>query len=855
MAKKLDRIPALPDEIAVEKLRWTCPEKLFSFEATADLKSQPRIIGQPRAIQAIKTGLGIKHPGFNIYVSGLTGTGRSTTVRQILEQIKIVCDMPDDKLYVQNFKEADQPRLIRLPAGQGRRFRKDMEHLLHSFKQHLPGIFESDEYKQNIDKITESFRVKNQQVFQKFEKVVGEAGFAVVKIQMGTFTKPDLMPVVDEKPVPFEDLEKMVAEKKFSGKKFEELKTRYLEYKKEMDRLLTSVRELEKKLREEISKMIVKFGLPYIETLINDIRTTYQNDAVSEYLDEIKEYTLEEIGIFLKKEEQETSLKQMLSGGQQQQQDPFRYYNVNLLVDNSRVKCSPVIIETAPNFKNLFGTIEKMVDKAGNWSSDFMNIKAGSMLRADGGVLVINLMDAIMEPFVWPTLKRTLKYGQLEIENPESIYLLGQSALKPQPIKLDLKVVLIGSKMHYLVLFNYDEDFKKIFKISADFTDQMDRNSQHITEYAGFIHQLCEREKVPHFSPSGVAAVVEESIRMADRQTKLSARFSDVADLIREAGYWAGSAKKKVVDRRHVKKAVDEKIYRRKLIEERIQEYIDNGMIMIDHTGKKVGQINGLAVYGFGDHAFGKPSRITATISLGKAGIINIEREADLSGKIHDKGIQILSGFLRTRFAQDKPLALTASICFEQSYGGIDGDSASSTELYLLLSTLANLPIRQDIAVTGSVNQRGEIQPIGGVNEKIEGFYDVCKAKRLTGRQGVIIPHQNVADLQLRPDVVKVVKSGRFHIWAVKTIDEGMEILTGIRAGRRRTDGTWEEGTVNALVDNKLKVLALGIQKFYAIHDVKEVSTGQRPVKGPPSPPPPPKQPIRREEDDEIGKE
>ena len=850
MKRKLKQITMMHGEVPVEKLRWKCPEKLFDFETTDDLPVQTKIIGQPRGIQAIETGLGIKHPGYNIYVSGLSGTGRSTTVRQILDQIDKGYDIPDDKLYVHNFKDPDRPRLLRLTAGQGKQFCKEMEHLLESFMQQLPGIFESDDYKRHIDKVTDAFREKHKELFQNFEKLVSDAGFAVVKVQMGTFTKPDLMPVVDEKPVPFEELEKMVAEKKFPVEKFEALKNRYSEFKLAMEKMLSSVRELEKQLREEIAKRIVEFGLPFIESQIRYIQEIYKNKGINEYLEEIQEYTLDEIGIFLKPKEEEQPQLQMMMGGVQKEKDPFKFYRANLLVDNSRVERSPVIIETAPNFKNLFGTIEKIVDRAGNWTSDFMNIKAGSVLRADGGVLVINLLDAIFEPLVWPTLKRTLKYGQLEIESPESMHLLGQSALKPEPVKLDLKVVLIGSKMHYLVLFSHDEDFKKIFKISADFTDRMDRTKQHILEYAGFIKQITQREKTLPFSRSGVAAVVEESIRMTDRQSKLSARFSDVADLIREASYWAKSEGKTVVQSLHVKKSIQEQVYRKSMIEERIQEYIDSGVIMIDTAGKKKGQINGLAVYSLGDHAFGKPARITATISLGKAGIINIEREAELSGKIHDKGIQILSGFLRSRFAQDKPLALTASICFEQSYGGIDGDSASSTELYLLLTTLAGVPIRQDIAVTGSVNQKGEIQPIGGVNEKIEGFFDVCRFKRLTGRQGVIIPHQNVEDLQLREDVVETVKNGRFNIWAVKTIDQGLEILTGVRAGKRDRKGLWEEGTINDRADRRLQELALGIQKFYAVHDLKEEVKKGRPEKGVPAPPPPPRQPTRKDEDE-----
>ncbi len=845
MKERLKFVQTAHDEVPPEKLRWKCPLDLFDFQTTNDLKSTPKIIGQPRAIQAIKTGLQIKHPGYNIYVSGLTGTGRSSTVNQILKQVDKQKEVPDDKLYVHNFKDNDRPRLIRLPAGKGKSFCKDMQHLVESFRQNLPSIFESDEYKNSLEALTDAYRTRQRDIFQRFEKIVSEAGFAVVQIQTGKFTRPDLMPVLENNPVQWEDLEKMVSEQKYPSEKLEEQKKQYFDFKKELDKVLASGHDLERKLREEIEMIIRKFGSPYIEDLINDIQDRYQNPSVSEFLDEIQEYTLAEIPIFLKKEDKPATP----SGGVHAFLDPFKFYKVNLLVDNSRCKRPPVIIETAPNYKNLFGTIEKMVDRTGNWLSDFTNIKAGSILRADGGVLVINLMEALIEPLVWKTLKRTLKYGQLEIDSPEALSFFGQSALKPEPIKLELKVVLIGDKQSYLFLYHYDEDFKKIFKISADFDDQMDRNKQHILDCAGFIKRLCDQEKILPFDPSGVAAIIEQSIRMTDRQDKLSTRFSDVADLIRESGFWARDAQSDVVTNEHVMKAVEQNIYRRSLIENRIQEYYDEGMIIIDTSGRKTGQINGLAVYNYGDASFGKPTRITATISFGRAGIINIEREAELSGKIHDKGIQILSGYLRSQFAQDKPLALTASICFEQSYGGVDGDSASSTELYLLLATLADLPIRQDIAVTGSVNQHGEIQPIGGANEKIEGFFDICRQRRLTGTQGVIIPIQNLADLQLRQDVVDAVANGRFHIWAVECIEDGLEILTGVQAGKRTSHGKWEKNTIFDRVDRKLTALALGIQEFFTSQETKSAATGTRPPKGP-AIPPPPKQPTRKDDDE-----
>lgn len=836
--------------VSPESLRWICPEESFQFETTSTLSPRPKIIGQDRAIEAIRTGLGIRNPGFNIFVTGLTGTGRSTTVKKILASIDQVNGNLDDKLYVHNFKEPDYPKLIRLPAGQGKKFSKDMERLLAKFQEQLPGMFESDRFKNKVEALTEKFRDRQRNLFKDFEKEANGTGFAVVQIQMGNFTRPDLLPVYNKEPISFDDMDKLAAEEKFDSGKAEELKKTYPKLRGKLDRILSKGRKIEHELQEELEKLVVHFGLPCVETHINDMREKYPDQKVQEYLDDIQDYTLDNIHIFKKKDDSQSKTPFPFPGGPRVQ-DPFRLYKVNLLVNNSGCKKPPVIIETSPNYKNLFGTIEKEVEPNGTWTSDFMNIKAGSLLRADGGVLVLNLLEAINEPFVWTTLKRSLKYTQLEIEAPEALF-FGQSALKPEPIKLDLKVVLIGDKQHYLVLYNYDESFKKIFKISADFTDEIPRTPQYIQDYVGFIARLCQQEDLVPFTPSGIAAIVEESLRMTGRQAKLSARFSDVADIAREANYWARTMKSKVISREHVNRSLKEQAARRSLIEERLSEYIRDGVIMIDTSGKKKGQINGLAVYNYGEYMFGKPTRITSSVSLGRAGVINIEREAELSGKIHDKGIAILSGFLRQRFAQDKPLAFSASICFEQSYGGIDGDSASSTELYLLLATLADVPIRQDIAVTGSVNQHGEIQPIGGVNEKIEGFFDVCKHRRLTGRQGVIIPHQNVPDLQLSSWVVDAVKAGKFHIYAVKTIDQGLEILTGYRSGQRRADNSWEPGSLMCRVNARLQELALGIQKFYANNPLPSHEKTARPSKSPPCPPPDPRRPTqKRDEEDE----
>jgi ATP-dependent Lon protease len=494
--------------------------------------------------------------------------------------------------------------------------------------------------------------------------------------------------------------------------------------------------------------------------------------------------------------------------------DSFSEYQVNVLVDNSETKGAPIIVETTPNYRNLFGTIERVVERSGIWKTDFLHIKAGSFLRANGGYLIFNALDALMEPWVWPALKRTLKNQVIEIQTYDPFYFFSTSALKPEPVDCNTKVILIGDAQIYYLLFGLDDDFKKIFKIKADFDSVMNKDNDKIQQYASFVRKICDEDKLRPFDRMGIAAVVEHGVRITGRQKKLSTRFHLIADLLREANYWAEKDGNDVVTEKHVDQAIDRKNYRVNLIEEKIQEMIDDGTILIDSDGKVVGQVNGLSVYNLGDYMFGKPSRITAKTSLGKAGIINIEREAEMSGPIHNKGVYILTGYLRGKYAQDKPITMSASLCFEQSYSGIEGDSASSTEIYALLSSISGLPLRQDIAVTGSVNQKGEVQPIGGVNEKIEGFFEVCKAKGLTGRQGVMIPHLNIDDLMLRKDVVEAVKGKEFHIYPVKTIDQGIEILTGVEAGDKSENGRFKEGTVNDLVDKKLRELGSKIKEF-----------------------------------------
>jgi ATP-dependent Lon protease len=561
------------------------------------------------------------------------------------------------------------------------------------------------------------------------------------------------------------------------------------------------MRNIERKAKKSLEDLNHKIVVPVVEELLADLQDRYAEPKVQEYLANLKKDILETLPRFHQKEEHSQSV---LGIQLPKEEDAFVEYQVNVLVDNSGVNGAPVVIEQNPRYKNIFGTIERVVDRNGVWKTDFTRIKAGSILKADGGFLVMHAWDALTEPGVWPTLKRVLRNRQIEIQPPESGLLGASSALKPEPIDLNVKVIMIGDAVIYQMLYQLDDDFREIFKVRADFDSEMPNNVKTISSYVSFIRSLCETEKLTPFEVSGMTEVIEYGARLAGQQQKLSTRFSTLADVIREADYWARKDTAAHIGGAHVRKAIEERIDRVKMIEEKIQEMILDGSILIDTDGARVGQVNGLSIYQLGENAFGKPSRITAKTAVGKAGIINIEREASMSGPTHNKGVLIIAGFLRDRYAQEKPLDLSASIAFEQSYSGVDGDSASSTEIYALLSALSGVPLRQDIAVTGSVNQHGEIQPIGGVNLKIEGFFDVCKARGLTGGQGVLIPAQNVKELMLRHDVVDAVRKREFHIYAVSSIDEGVEILTGIPAGKRSTTGKFPPKSINAMVDRRL---------------------------------------------------
>lgn len=797
-------------EVPREQLRWRLDSASLAFETTDDLEPLKEFIGQERAVEAFKFGLGINRQGYNVFVTGVAGTGRMSMVRRLLKDMTKEGHVPDDLCYVNNFKDSESPILLRLKGGEGKDFKKEVNHMVESLKKRIPQLFESQEYINSKKEIMESYEQKGKSFFKDLRQKVEEEGFTLVETQVGQMKRPVVMPVVDGNSMDIDQVEEMVEKGRFPKEEYEKMKEKHSRLTDQIDQIFLELRDLQKEIQEKIEKMDYDMFMKNASELADPLKERFTQNKAKDFLDDMLEDMAENLHIFRPKDQQQVAgLPFSLPQG-----DPFQPYQVNLMVDNSEQKGAPIIIEQYPNYRNLFGSIERVVDRSGVWKTDFSKIKAGSLIKANGGYLVINLLDAIIEPGVWQGLKRALKSGEVEIQTYDPFYLFTTSGLKPESIDLSTKVVVISDAYLYYLLYHLDEDVQKIFRVRADFDTSMDKTEETIQQVAAFVKMQTDQEELKPFDREAVATVVEQAVRMTGRQEKVSTSFPAITDFLREADFWAGQENQPVVGGKHVDKAIQSKIYRSSMIEDHLQEMIDRGTLMIDVEGSVVGQVNGLSVYSLGDYMFGRPSRITASTSMGRGGIINIEREADMSGNTHNKGVLILSGYLRKKYAQDKPLTMSASIAFEQSYTGVEGDSASSTEIYALLSSLSEVPIRQDIAVTGSVNQKGEIQAIGGVNQKIEGFYDCCRKIGLNNKQGVIIPESNIKDLMLRKDVVEAVEKGRFHIYPVRTVDEGIEILTGKRAGKRRADGSYPKGSINALVNEKLRQLAEGLKSF-----------------------------------------
>lgn len=789
--------------LSYTQLKKNIDPSSFPFETTSEISTLDGIIGQQRGSQAMKFGLNVKKKGYNIYVAGITGTGKTSFTNSIVKEVAKKDTTLYDWCYVYNFQDKYKPKILKLPAGFGKQLQEDMDEFVQNLKTDLPRAFNEENYQKERASIIRSSQEKSNNIFKELNDIAKQYGFMIRQSGSGFIT----IPVLHGKPLSEEEYNQL------DETQLEKLEEKSALLQEKVLEFTNKLRSLEKDLTKTIESLDQKIALSVVDFHLGELEEKYQHcNGVLDYFEEAKQDILHHLEDFLEdKKDSNNPFQQML--GRNHGNDVTHKYQVNLFVDNSQTKGAPVVTADNPTYYNLIGKVE-YENKMGVMSTDFTKIKPGYLHQANGGYLIIQVKDILTNHYAWDALKRALQNKNIQIENiGEQLGLVSTTSLSPDPIPLKVKVILIGSPAIYQLLYHYDEDFKKLFKIKADFDVEMDNNEENLYKLARFIQTKCEEDGLRPFDKEAVAKIAEYSIRLSDHQNKLSTRFNQQVEIIYEADTWAALMEDDIVQAKHVKKAIEEKKYRSNLYEEKLQESMEDGDILIDTKGEKIGQVNGLAVYQLGQYQFGKPSRITASTYVGQKGIVNIERESKMSGNIHNKGVYILGGYLGNTFAQKRPLALTAHLAFEQSYSGVDGDSASSTELYALLSSLAEVPIKQGLAVTGSVNQKGEIQPIGGVNEKIEGFFDVCKKEGLTGEQGVLIPHQNVKNLMLKDEVIEAVKNNQFHIYQVKTIEEGIELLTGMRAGKRKEDGEFEENTLYRKVSDKLKAFIAHAEK------------------------------------------
>ena len=806
------------DALPPEKLRWRCDPAQIPFETTASIEPVSGDLGQERALRALRMGVELTASGYNLFVCGLSGTSRGGMVVRMIEDLHPQSEPAPDRCYVNNFKNGDRPRLLTLPRGAANAFKKEVESGTDFLRRRIPQVFEGEPFQRQKTRIVERFTQREKELMDDFTRRIAREQFALGRMQVGAVALPEIFPVLEGQMVPIEEIPKMVQEGKLENTAAEELERKYDQFRQEFTVVYRKTLSLSRELASEMSYLEQEAASVLVDGVIEELKEKYPSPQISEYLEEVRHHILDNLDPFKDREGEEEQGPPSEGGpGPKQERpdrDPFRVYGVNVILAHGEGEKCPVIFETIPTYANLFGTIQRSYDSRGGWNSDFMDLRGGSLLRADGGFLVMYALDTLTETGVWRTLKRTLNHGKLEIQPVDMFFPFASSALKPEPIDVHVKIILIGDRDMYEMLYDFEDDFKKIFKVRVEFDEEMKWSDEVLRQYSGRLRKLVDDEKLLHFDRTAVASILEHGVRHAGRRGKITTRFFDLADLARESSYAARHNGNNVVTAEHVRKALDAKIERHNLLETKIREMIEQNLVFIDTEGERVGQVNGLSVLEIGGYAFGKPVRITASVALGKVGIINIERESNLSGRFHDKGVQIISGYLRRTFAQDKPLSLAASLCFEQSYSGVDGDSASSTEVYALLSALSDCPIRQDLSVTGSVSQQGDVQPIGGVNQKIEGFYDVCRLKGLTGQQGVLIPAENVEDLMLREEVIDAVANNRFRIYPVATIEQGIEILTGVPAGKRDSSGNFEPDTLFAKVDDRLRHMANTLQKF-----------------------------------------
>ncbi|MGB5995250.1 MAG: ATP-binding protein, partial [Candidatus Deferrimicrobiaceae bacterium] len=786
-------------ELALDDLFQCCDDSLFDFRTTDEVPPLEGIIGQERALDSIDFGLNLASTGFNIYVLGESGTGKASAIRSFISKKAEQEKVPSDWCYVHNFRDPAEPLAISLEPGRGAAFQRDMEELVASLKVEIPKIFDSKEYKQQSNVIVEGFQSRQKDLFTSLEREAGEKGFKVQPVMAGfsiVAIGESGEPLTEEE---FKSLDEEKANRiRESGKHIQE----------KIDDMRRVLKAQDRATREKMRDLGREAALSVLGHLVEDIRAQYDGShgKLSSYLEGVKEDILDNIDDF-KTQAEEAAPTPVPSLKMPKQEPDFHKYFVNVIVNNGDRKGSPCVIESNPTYYNLFGRMEHKF-QSGAAFTDFTMIKAGALHKANGGYLVIHALDLVRNLISYDALKRAIRNCEVKIEDVwEQHRSVPTAMMKPGPIPLDVKVILIGNPEIYYLMYNQDEEYRELFKVKADFDNRIERSEGNIRKYAAFVATKAKGEKLLPFDPSGVGKVVEFGSRLAGDQEKLSSKFSDISNLIRESHYWAAKEEAVVVSGVHVEKAIEKKIYRHRRVEDRMREVMVEGTLIVETSGARKGQINGLAVLDAGDHSFGKPSRITATVYAGKGGIINIERETKLSGKIHEKAMLILTNYLGSKYAVRKPISLTASITFEQLYGMIEGDSATCAELYALLSAISGIPARQGFSVTGSMDQSGNVQPIGGVNEKIEGFFDLCNHRGLDGSQGVIIPERNVRNLMLRKDVVEAIGEKAFRVVAIDHVEEGIEILMGMPPGEPGPDGAYPEGTVNRLVEDRLDAL------------------------------------------------
>ena len=795
-------------ELRPEALRRVVEPATLGFQSTEDVTPREGIIGQERALSALRFGLGIRDGGFNVYVAGPPGIGKMTAVQSFLDEIARQRPVARDWCYVHNFEDAYRPRALAVPAGMGRKLQRDLRQLVEHVRREIPKAFESEDYGAKRDAIVKELDRSRTEILEKLKEEVNKAGFSLESTPFGIA----IIPILEGRPLSDEDFGNLPPPTR------EDLEQRRERLQERLKSSMRQIRDLARSAQERLQELGGRIALYLVGGLMEDLSETFREmPEVLTHLRAVQQDIVDNIDSFrVEAPGEESAGVGAALLARRLREAPFRKYQVNVLVDNCRQEGAPVVVELSPSYGNLFGRVEKEAE-LGAIITDFTMIKAGSLHRANGGFLVLPVEDVLRDPWCWDGLKRALRAGEIQIEEiAERLGVTATRSLRPEPVPLDLKVLLVGRPIWYHLLHTHDESFGELFKVTADFDTRMDQADGGLDEYVHFLCGFCRKESLRPLDAGAAAKLVEHASRLAEDQEKLTTRLGPLADVVREANYWAAQEDAPKIQAAHVRRAIDEKLYRGGLVRERIQEMIERGFLLIATEGKAVGQVNGLSVTALGEVAFGRPTRITASVAPGREGVVDIEREVELGGPIHSKGVMILSGYLAQRFAHERPLALAARLVFEQSYEGVEGDSASSTELYALLSALSGLPLDQGIAVTGSVNQLGEVQAIGGVNEKIEGFFDVCRVKGLNGKQGVMIPRTNASTLVLREDVVDAVRDGTFHVWAVDTIDDGIQLLTGVPAGDRDAEGRFPGGTVGARVDQTLRRYAERLRELAA---------------------------------------